>query len=124
FLCVARLDAVGVFGWSAEDGTEAAGLPDRHRSDTVRRRVDRLTGLVEQLMSQRAEERLGELVEVLVESVADGYAEGRAEHQAPEVDGTTTVRGAGMRVGEVLRARVVATEGVDLVAAVVDRPAR
>ena len=45
-------------------------------------------------MAQRAEERVGEVVEVLVEEVsATGTTEGRAAHQAPEVDGTTTVRG-------------------------------
>ena len=42
---------------------------------------------------------------------------GRAQHQGPEVDGTTTVRLAEPRlVGDLVRATVVASEGVDLVA--------
>jgi ribosomal protein S12 methylthiotransferase len=45
--------------------------------------------------------------------------EGRAAHQAPEVDGSTTVSGPGLRVGQLVRARVVATEGADLVAELV-----
>ena len=117
FLTAARLDAVGVFGYSDEDGTEAAGLPGKVRRETIARRVSRLTDLVDELVGQRAEERLGSIVDVLVESLDDGVAEGRAEHQAPEVDGTTTVRGAAAAaVGDVVRARVVATDGVDLVA--------
>jgi ribosomal protein S12 methylthiotransferase RimO len=123
FLALARLDAVGVFGYSDEDGTEAAQMSGKVRRETVVRRVSRLTDLVEELVAQRAEERLGSVVEVLVESVDDGgrsVVEGRAEHQAPEVDGTTTVlRAADVAVGDLLRARVVATEGVDLVAEVV-----
>ncbi|MCW2776293.1 MAG: rimO, partial [Frankiales bacterium] len=111
FLVEARLDVVGVFGYSDEDGTEAEGLPDHLPQDVVDERVARLQDLVEELTSQRAEERVGERVSVLVES-ADG--EGRAEHQAPEVDGSTTVVGA--RPGEVVEAEVVASEGVDLVA--------
>jgi ribosomal protein S12 methylthiotransferase len=118
FLTAARLDAVGVFGYSDEDGTEAAQMPAKVRRETVVRRVSRLTDLVDELVAQRAEERIGSIVEVLVESLDDdGAVEGRAEHQAPEVDGTTTVVRAGaVAVGELIRARVVATEGVDLVA--------
>src|SRR4051794_10185918 len=95
FLSAARLDAVGVFGYSDEDGTEAAGLDHKVRADTIHRRVERITALVDELMTQRAEERIGSTVEVLVESVADGTVEGRAEHQAPEVDGSTRLVGAG-----------------------------
>jgi ribosomal protein S12 methylthiotransferase RimO len=113
FLVGARLDAIGVFGYSDEDGTEAEGLPDHLDQDTVDERVARITALAEELTSQRAEERIGERVEVLIET-ADG--EGRALHQAPEVDGTTTVLGAGLGVGQVVTAVVVGSEGVDLFA--------
>ena len=117
FLTEARLDAVGVFGYSDEDGTEAAGLDRKLRRDVIDRRVDRMSRLVDELVTQRAEDRVGEHVDVLVESVDGDVAEGRAEHQAPEVDGTTTVTGvAGIGVGDVVRAQVVSTEGVDLVA--------
>jgi ribosomal protein S12 methylthiotransferase len=119
FLTAARLDAVGVFGYSDEDGTEAASLTGKVGTETVRRRVARLTDLVEELVAQRAEDRLGSRVDVLVESTEEGVVEGRAEHQAPEVDGTTTLRGplvAGLSVGDLVGARVVASAGVDLVA--------
>ncbi len=125
FLVAAELDAVGVFGYSDEDGTEAAGLPGKCRSDTVARRVDRVGRLVEDLTAQRAEDRVGSTVEVLIEIVDGDTAEGRAAHQAPEVDGTTTVRGydAGLpgaptplRVGDLVRATVTAAAGVDLTA--------
>jgi len=129
FLLAARLDAVGVFGYSDEDGTEAEHLPDHLAEDVVRERVARLSELVEELTSQRAEERLGEVVEVLVDAVVDGVAEGRTAGQAPEVDGSTTLTGPGADVlvaGDLVRARVVGTEGVDLVADVVElaSPAR
>ncbi|MGB8652113.1 MAG: 30S ribosomal protein S12 methylthiotransferase RimO [Mycobacteriales bacterium] len=116
FLVAARLDAIGVFGYSDEDGTEAADLPGHLPQDVVDARVARLTALAEELTAQRAEERLGEVVEVLVESVDGEVAEGRAAHQAPEVDGSTTLYGAGLRVGDLVRAVVTGSEGVDLVA--------
>jgi ribosomal protein S12 methylthiotransferase len=121
FLSAARLDAVGVFGYSDEEGTEAAGLSGKVRAATVRRRHDRLSRLVEELTAQRAEERLGACVEVLVESVDGDRCEGRGAHQAPEVDGSVTVHGAGgVAVGDLVRAKVTATAGVDLTATLVE----
>jgi ribosomal protein S12 methylthiotransferase len=130
FLTEARLDAIGVFGYSDEDGTEAAGLPGQHDEGTIAERVARISGLAEQLTAQRAEERVGETVDVLLESVtaADADAEagpegaaetiGRAEHQAPEVDGECRLTGSGTQpfaIGDVVRCRVIAAQGVDLI---------
>ena len=117
FLSAARLDAIGVFGYSDEDGTEAEHLPDKVDEDEVARRVSRLTALAEELTAQRAEERIGEVVSVLIET---DEGEGRAEHQAPDVDGTTFVRGPGLRIGDLVSAVVVSTDGVDLVADLVE----
>jgi ribosomal protein S12 methylthiotransferase len=119
FLVAARLDVTGVFGYSDEDGTEAAGMSGKLDEDDVRARVEHVTDLVEQLTSQRAGERVGERVTVLVESVTDGVVEGRADHQGPEVDGTTRLSGRGPgdhAVGDLVPAVVVASEGADLVA--------
>ncbi|HEX7355214.1 MAG TPA: hypothetical protein VF288_10330, partial [Mycobacteriales bacterium] len=80
------------------------------------------TDLVEALTAQRAEERVGQQVEVLVETVGDDgrEGEGRAAHQAPEVDGSCTVRSAApLTVGQMVTATVVASSGVDLVVEVV-----
>ena len=122
FLVGARLDTVGVFGYSDEDGTEAEALPGHLPQDVVDERVHRVQMLVEELTAQRAEDRVGEVVEVLVESVDGGSAEGRSAGQAPEVDGTTTLVGlsAGLAVGDLVRATVVGSEGVDLVAELVE----
>ncbi len=121
FLTAARLDVVGVFGYSDEDGTEGARLPDHLPQHEVDARVSRVSALVDELVAQRAEERVGELVTVLVEDLSDPAGPvGRADHQGPEVDGTTTLLlGAGdpvPRIGDLVRARVTDTDGVDLFA--------
>lgn len=117
FLSAARLDAVGVFGYSDEDGTEALGYGEKVPQEVVDERVERLAGLVDELVAQRAEERIGDEVDVLVESVDGSVAEGCAAHQAPEVDGVTTVGlTTPVRVGDLVRARIVGSEGVDLTA--------
>ena len=119
FLEAARLDVVGVFGYSDEDGTEAAGLPGTLDPDLVAERVARVSALVEDLMDQRGAERVGEVVEVLVEEVAgeDGRPVGRAAHQGPDVDGVTVLETEEpVAVGDLVRARVVSSAGADLVA--------
>jgi len=45
--------------------------------------------------------------------------EGRGAHQAPEIDGGTTLRGAlasELRAGDLVRAKVTGSDGVDLIA--------
>jgi ribosomal protein S12 methylthiotransferase len=114
FLDRAGLDAIGVFGYSDEDGTQAATYDGKLDADTIADRVDRVSRLVEELTADRARARVGETVEVLVESVDGSTAEGRAAHQGPEVDGSTTLTGA-LSVGQLVRATVIGSDGVDLV---------
>jgi ribosomal protein S12 methylthiotransferase len=116
FLVASRMDVTGVFGYSDEDGTEAATYDGKLDDDEIRARTEHVTGLVEELNAQRAEERIGETVEVLVESVTDGEVVGRAAHQGPEVDGSTSLVGSAATVGDLVRAEVVSSEGVDLYA--------
>ncbi|HEX5968000.1 MAG TPA: 30S ribosomal protein S12 methylthiotransferase RimO [Intrasporangium sp.] len=121
FLTEGRLDVVGVFGYSDEDGTEAETYTGKLPAEVIAEHVDRVTRLVEELNAQRAEERIGEAVEILVEEVdgEDGRVIGRAAFQGPDVDGVTYVEAGDGRqaaVGDVVPAVVVATEGIDLVA--------
>lgn len=116
FLMAARLDVTGVFGYSDEEGTEAATLDGHLDEDEVEARRQEVTDLVTELCDQRAEERVGDMVRVLVESVAGGEVVGRAAHQGPEVDGCTTLIGSHAAVGDFVDAVVTHSDGVDLVA--------
>lgn len=117
FLERARLDAIGVFGYSDEDDTEAEGLPDKVEPIEVSRRVAEVSAVAEELMAQRAASRVGEDLTVLVESGGSWPVEGRAEHQGPD-DGSTTVVGEGdpPSAGDFVHAVATTTEGVDVVA--------
>ncbi len=115
FVSEARLDALGVFPYSDEEGTEGADLADHVASDEVEERFERISTLASDLVDARADERVGERVRVLVEGQEGRRAVGRAAHQGPEVDGVTTLAGP-HAVGEMVWATVVASEGVDLIA--------
>jgi ribosomal protein S12 methylthiotransferase len=146
FLGRAGLDAIGIFGYSDEDGTEAASRPGQLDGAEIARRVEDFADLADELMAQRAADRLGETLDVLIEETAppdqaaavhpaavhpspvhpgggysgNGYSgifTGRAAHQAPEVDGVTTVRSAvPLAPGDMVRAVVTGADGVDLIA--------
>jgi ribosomal protein S12 methylthiotransferase len=123
FLGRAGLDAIGIFGYSDEDGTEAASRPGKLDGAEIARRVEEFADLADELMAQRAADRVGETLDVLIEDddEDDDRPEqsftGRAAHQAPEVDGITTVRSAvPLAPGDMVRAVVTGSDGVDLIA--------
>jgi ribosomal protein S12 methylthiotransferase len=120
FLGSAGLDAIGIFGYSDEDGTEAASRPGKLADAEIARRVAEFADLADELMAQRAADRVGETLDVLIEDddeTGPGTFTGRAAHQAPEVDGVTTVRSAvPLAPGDMVRVVVTGSDGVDLIA--------
>ncbi len=131
FLDEARMDAIGVFGYSDEDGTEAAILEGKLSQDVIQERVRRVSARVDELTTQRAEDRIGTVVDVLVHAVGgqdpdeEGMdpraAMGTAAHQAPDVDGHTKLtapveRSTAYTSGDVVAAVVLDCDGIDLTA--------
>lgn len=114
FVSAARLDVLGVFGYSDEEGTEAATLDGKLPDEVIAERLETMARLAEEVSAQRAEDRIGERVQVLVEQ-PDGRT-GRAVHQGPEVDGSTRLKGRRHEPGSLVRATVTAADGIDLVA--------
>jgi ribosomal protein S12 methylthiotransferase RimO len=116
FITAAKLDAVGIFGYSDEDNTEALDLSDKVAEEIIRERVEALSSLADEMVSMRAQARIGESVRVLIED--SELQEGRAAHQGPEVDGTTSFIGTDFKVGEYIDAVITDSMGADLVAEV------
>ena len=118
FLSQAQLDAIGIFGYSDEDKTEGKSLSNKVAPELITERVNELSTLVDELITQRAESRIGEKISVLIEDEAE--QEGRAEHQGPDVDGSTFIKSRNKyRVGEYVDAMVSDVAGVDLIAQVI-----
>ena len=114
FITQAKLDAVGVFGYSDEDNTEALNLSGKVDPEVIAQRLETLSSLADEMVSNRAQARIGENVRVLIED--SELQEGRAAHQGPEVDGSTTFLGTDFLVGQYVDAVVVDSMGADLVA--------
>ncbi len=116
FIASAKLDAIGIFGYSDEDNTEALDLENKVADEVIKERVENLSRLADEMVSLRAQARIGESVRVLIED--EELQEGRAAHQGPEVDGTTSFIGTSFKAGQYVDAVVIESMGADLVAQV------
>ncbi len=111
-----RFDHVGAFAYSPEEGTRAVDLPGRVNEVVCRERVERLQDLQRAITLERNEAWIGRQTTVLVDAWTKGErgdeALGRTAGQAPEVDGTVRLEGAGgLRPGELVPVRIMdATE--------------
>ena len=114
FIEGARLDAVGVFAYSDEDGTAAVKLDGHLPDHEVVARREAVSKVALRVSEAVAQGRIGQQVEVLIEESGNI---GRSRHQGPEVDGSTTiVSTTQFQVGSFIQAVVVDCDGVDLIA--------
>jgi len=120
FLRDARLDYVGVFMYSPEEGTPAGAMPDQVPPRTRRARAQRLRDVCDEVGFEKAAELVGRRLEVLVEGIdEDGEPFGRHRGQAPEVDGVVLL-GRELPAGEIVEVEIADALGYDLVARVRD----
>ena len=113
FIESAKLDAVGVFGYSDEDGTEALTMADKLSDEVVAERVAQLSTIADYAVSVRATGRIGQEVEVLIDDPE--LQEGRADFQGPEVDGTVAFVGTNFKSGDWVSAVITESAGADLI---------
>ena len=97
FLREERLERVGAFAFSPEEGTPAASMPDQVEPDVAAHRLELLVELQSRVMDAYNESRLGETVEVLCEGFDDemGCFVGRTYADSPDIDGHVYFTAAG-----------------------------
>jgi ribosomal protein S12 methylthiotransferase len=111
------LDWVGVFTYSAEEGTRSFDLPGRVPDSVARGRAEMVSGAGDETMSRRAASLVGSSATVLTERFDRGSATwtGRSHREAPEVDGDIEFTSeAPLKVGDYVTVCITASEGADL----------
>ena len=124
FLQTWRLDKVGIFTYSREEGTAAFDLPDQISEEVMQERYHDLMS-TQSLISQEINESLeGRELEVLIENRDEGVPEvvaGRSQRDAPEVDGLVYIENDGRsKAGDIVRVKVLAGFVYDLAAERID----
>jgi ribosomal protein S12 methylthiotransferase len=124
FIREARIDRAGCFAYSPVDGAAANEIPGMLPLDVREERRARFMAVAEEVSNQKLLERVGATMQVLVDSapaLGRKGGMGRSYADAPEIDGTVKLLppekiSKTLKVGEFTRARIVGTQGHDLVA--------
>ena len=113
-----RFDRVGIFPYSAEEGTPAAGMHGRPRSSTVQRRSETLMLLQADISREKLQEKVGSVLEVIIDGpspIAEYPFSGRTGFDAPEVDGTVLLTDRTLIAGSILPVRITGASDHDLI---------
>lgn len=117
FLEEVRIERAGVFQFSPEEGTAAAGMEHQVDSDVAARRVELVVDLQSRIMDAYNEDRLGETFEVLCEGFDPdmGCYAGRTYADSPDIDGKVYFTAAGLvPAGEFVNVRITGLTDGDL----------
>ncbi|MDW7650820.1 MAG: 30S ribosomal protein S12 methylthiotransferase RimO [Bacillota bacterium] len=119
FLQEARLDRVGFFAYSREEGTPAAGFKDQVAAETKQQRVERAIAVQSRIITEKQNKFIGSVMDVMVDgrSAQDGsIVLARSYMQAPEVDGYIRIADTDAQNGDFFPARITGYNGYDLLA--------
>jgi ribosomal protein S12 methylthiotransferase len=118
---VARLDRVGCFEYSPVEGAAANALRQTPVPAEIKReRRARFMELSAEISAARLAEKVGRTMRVLIDRVDGAVAIARSSSDAPEIDGTVRIRGAGKRaVGDWAEVRITKAGAYDLEAQLV-----
>ena len=123
FVKETRFDRLGVFAYSREEGTPAAGMKGLVGEKTKARRQHQIMALQKEISRQKQKELRGAQLQVLIERPAKAGGilwEGRTEGQAPEVDGLTLITKGDARPGEMVKVLITDSTVYDLYGEIIE----
>ncbi|WP_298931582.1 30S ribosomal protein S12 methylthiotransferase RimO [uncultured Ramlibacter sp.] len=123
FLREAQIDRAGCFAYSPVEGAVANDIPGMLPQEVREERRARFMAVAEEVSIAKLQKRVGATMQVLVDSapaLGRKGGVGRSYADAPEIDGTVKLLppekiSKQLKVGEFTRARIVGTDGHDLV---------
>lgn len=117
FLREQKLQRVGVFQFSPEEGTLAAAMENQVPGEVAARRVELVVDLQSRIMDEYNEQRLGTVMEVLCEGFdsSEGCYVGRTYADSVDIDGRVLFTAAGLiPAGEFVKVRITGVSDGDL----------
>jgi ribosomal protein S12 methylthiotransferase len=114
-----RFDKLGVFPFSPEQGTAAADMRPRPRTNTAIRRCEEIMALQRDISRELLERRIGGSMRVIIDRVADNpdyVFAGRTYMDAPEVDGVVHLVRCSAQPGDIIDAEIIDADDYDLFA--------
>ena len=121
FLDDAQIDRAGCFAYSPVDGAAANSLDNPVPSELREERRARFMAKAEEISIKRLVKKIGKRIQVIIDRVDESGGVGRTIGDAPEIDGLVRVLPPSKpskryRVGEIIKATVINSQGHDLIA--------
>ena len=124
FMREAKIDRAGCFAYSPVEGATANLIPGMLPQTVREERVAQFMKVAEEVSVNKLTQRVGDTLQVLIDSAPGNGRKGgvgRSYAEAPEIDGVVRLLPSEkiskvLKVGEFTRAKVVSTQGHDLIA--------
>lgn len=111
----AQLDRVGCFRYEAVEGAAANDLPGCVPEEVKQERWERFMAKQQAISGERLRQRIGQSIDVIIDEVNDQSAVGRSYGDAPEVDGSVHIAGAGnLAPGDIVTVQIDKSDEYDL----------
>lgn len=123
FMREVRLDHVGVFSYSNEEGSPSEKLSDQVPEHVRNARRDHLLAVQAELSSENIKKYLGQRIQVLVEGVSEEtelLLEGRSKYQAPDVDGVVYINDGNASPGDFVDVLISETAVYDIIGGIIE----
>ena len=116
-----KFERVGVFAYSAEEGTPAYEMEDDVPDEVKQERVDTIMAIQQNISLETNERRVGSIEKVLIDRIEGDYYIGRTQYDSPEVDDEILipVDSADLNIGDFVNARLVKADYFDIYGEVV-----
>ena len=122
FLAEYRLERVGVFCYSQEEGSKAAEMPDQIPEEVKERRRAEVYALQEQVMDEASDRQIGRTLTILCcGREEDNQCFGRSYMDSIDIDGLVYFESEDAQPGDFVTVKVTYAEGCDLYGTVVEQ---
>jgi ribosomal protein S12 methylthiotransferase len=108
-------DRLGVFAYSAEEGTSSFNLADDVPEELKQERVERLMELQQNISLKLNEKKIGKVFKTIIDAKEGEVFMGRTEYDSPEVDNEVIISDNSVRIGEFYGIRVSSATEFELV---------
>lgn len=122
FVKTARIDKMGAFTYSKEEGTPAARLKEQIHHNTKKSRYNKLMKLQQKISEEKLKEKVGNEYDVLIEgsSFDNKYYIGRTYMDVPEIDGVVYVKKTSQILeGSFIKCKITDVNEYDLIAEII-----
>lgn len=116
FLKNYKLDNVGVFTYSQEEGTAAAKLPNQVDEDVKNKRKEKLMNIQRGIVKDLNKLKIGNIYDTIIDGSTGEYYIGRNYEMAPEIDGLIYItKGKVLKKGDIIKVKITNIMEYDLV---------